>query len=237
MFNPAARFTSVPIDGEQRCWILDDALADPRRWVAQAVAARAAFAESDRDAYPGLQLSLPEWVAGQLDSLFAREVRSALGARRTLGVFTRLALVTRQPHQLEPRQWLCHRDRFNLPVEQCVAASVLYLFEDERLGGTSFFRPLRSEAETALLVHESGHLSASAFTAKYGFQPGYLCGSNAWFEHLLTVPPRFNRLIFYDGGLFHCSDIPQPELLSADPARGRLTMNGFFTCRRAAPRN
>jgi hypothetical protein len=49
-----------------------------------------------------------------------------------------------------------------------------------------------------------------------------------------VVPPRFNRLIFYDGSLFHAGDIPHPGLLRDDVRSGRLTFNGFFVCRRAA---
>jgi hypothetical protein len=39
-------------------------------------------------------------------------------------------------------------------------------------------------------------------------------------------------LIFYDGGLLHSGDITAPGKLSKDPVAGRLTLNGFFTCRR-----
>jgi hypothetical protein len=41
-------------------------------------------------------------------------------------------------------------------------------------------------------------------------------------------------MIYYDGGLFHSGDIGEPSQLSADPRVGRLTLNGFFTCRRNA---
>jgi hypothetical protein len=41
-------------------------------------------------------------------------------------------------------------------------------------------------------------------------------------------------LIFYNGSLFHSADIGQPALLSANPTLGRLTLNGFLTCRRNA---
>jgi hypothetical protein len=34
------------------------------------------------------------------------------------------------------------------------------------------------------------------------------------------VTPRWNRVIFYDGSLFHCSHIPAPERLSDDPGAG-----------------
>jgi hypothetical protein len=37
-----------------------------------------------------------------------------------------------------------------------------------------------------------------------------------------------------DGALLHTGDILAPERLSNDPATGRLTFNGFFTCRRNA---
>jgi hypothetical protein len=46
------------------------------------------------------------------------------------------------------------------------------------------------------------------------------------------VPARFNRLIFYLGTLFHTGEIAHPELLVRDPRCGRLSLNGFFTCRR-----
>ena len=80
------------------------------------------------------------------------------------------------------------------------------------------------------LFEDAGRLDASVFCAKYGVARGYLAGSNAWFERLLSVPAKWNRLIFYDGALFHSGDIDHPERLDPDPARGRLTLNGFFTC-------
>jgi uncharacterized protein DUF6445 len=40
--------------------------------------------------------------------------------------------------------------------------------------------------------------------------------------------------LFYNGGLFHSGDITAPARLSADPRTGRLTVNGFFSCRPAA---
>ena len=70
------------------------------------------------------------------------------------------------------------------------------------------------------------------FAAQYGVRAGYMTQGNAWFEKLLAVPPRFNRAVFYSGAIFHAGDILAPERLSADPRRGRLTLNGFFTCRR-----
>ncbi|MFY8123555.1 MAG: DUF6445 family protein [Silanimonas sp.] len=41
-------------------------------------------------------------------------------------------------------------------------------------------------------------------------------------------------MIVYSGTVFHSGEIAHPERLSDDPAIGRLTINGFFTCRRRA---
>jgi hypothetical protein len=111
-------------------------------------------------------------------------------------------------------------------------ASVLYLFRDEQLGGTGFYVPVRSAPETGALFADAKLLAPSAFTAKYGISAGYMHESNPWFRRIGGVTPKWNRLILYDGGMLHGSDIAAPERLSADPSTGRLTLNGFFTSRR-----
>jgi len=234
MFNPNPSIQELPLAPGHSAFIIDGALRDPQAMVEHAARHIDAFEEAAFNAFPGPELRLADAVTAQLEAFFAQHARSRLGARRTLRAHSRLSIVTRQPRQLEPRQWICHRDRFDVPSDQCVAASVLYLFQDPALGGTSFFQPRRPAAEIDLLVHESGTLGREEFARRYGVQPGYLTQSNAWFEKVCTVPPRWNRAIFYDGSLFHCSDIPEPGRLSPDPRWGRLTLNGFFTCRRRA---
>ena len=86
--------------------------------------------------------------------------------------------------------------------------------------------------EIAQLVQDSANLGRDAFRERRGVQAGYMTASNAWFEKIAAVPARFNRLIFYSGMTFHAADIAHPERLSAAPRSGRLTLNGFFTCRR-----
>ena len=63
---------------------------------------------------------------------------------------------------------------------------------------------------------------------------GYMTGSNAYFERVAKINAAWNRAIFYDGSLFHGPDVDQPSLLSDDVLRGRLTLNGFFGCKRQA---
>lgn len=235
MFNPKPIIRSVAIAPGQSCWVIDDALTDPERWVALAAEHVRAFEASPHNAYPGPEFRMPDSVSAQLDIWFAQHIRSRLGARRTVRMYSRLALATRLVGELQPRQWICHRDRLDTDPDRCIAASVLYLFKNPALGGTCFFVPRRGARETELLIHESGQLQASEFTRKYGIDASYPIASNDWFERSASVEAKWNRLIFYDGGrVFHASDIQEPERLSADPATGRLTWNGFFVCRRLA---
>lgn len=233
MFNPNPRIETVAIDAQHSCHVIDNALAEPERWVEYAARLQQEFRVEGFNAYPGPELRMPDGVSQKLDEFFRQHIRQQLGARRTLRMYSRLALATTPPQALQPPQWICHRDRMGVPPEQCVAASVLYLFKDADLGGTSFFKSRLPAYETDLLVHDSGTLSREAFAARYGLGAGYMTQSNAYFEKLCTVPARWNRIIFYDGCLFHCSDIAAPERLSADPRSGRLTLNGFFTCSRS----
>lgn len=234
MFNPRPRIDAIAIADGHVCYVVDDALLEPQRWVDYAAERATEFERSPHNAYPGPELRMPDEISANLDAFFATHVRRLLHARRTLRMYSRLSLATASPETLNPRQWICHRDRMAVETGQCIAASVLYLFRNSTLGGTSFFIPRRPAHEIAVLVHESGTLPSADFARKYGLPPGYMTASNAWFEKVLTVPAQWNRLIFYDGSLFHCGDIASPDKLSDDPRTGRLTLNGFFTCRRNA---
>jgi hypothetical protein len=233
MFSVAATVSVVPLMDDQRCYVIDGALTDADALVEWAC--HQPFAPPLGYPYPGLVLDAPPTLAQLMTEFFAQTVRSRLGARRTVDSTTRLSLVTVPPRQLEPRQWQCHRDRIAAnPQDVLFAASVLYLFRDPALGGTSFYAPRRPAAQIDRMVADSQTLSADDFSARYGLEPGYMAGSNPYFERIASVPAAWNRMIVYDGSLFHSADIEHPERMSADAARGRLTLNGFFTCRRNA---
>lgn len=234
MFNPRPRVQTFPIDDRHACYVIDDVLSDPGALVAYATARRAQFAMGPVNAFPGLELRMPDGFSAGLDDFFRLHVRSRLGARRTQSMYSRLSMVTLAPEQLRPTQMICHRDLLQFAPNQVVAASVLYLFNDERLGGTSFFAPRRPIAEMNTLYQQSTLLDADEFVRRHGLARGYMTGSNYHFRELLTVPPRWNRIIFYDGGVLHSGRITHPERLSDDPSSGRLTLNGFFTCSKAA---
>ncbi len=144
---------------------------------------------------------------------------------------TYLSMATRQPQQLAPLQRLCHSDPRE-SAERRNYAGLVYLFDNESLGGTGFYRWKERaliEQATALELAEPG--SSLEFLQQhfdmYNAEPRYMSGSNEIAELLLEIPARFNRFIFYSGDLPHSAHIPQPDLLSTDFAKGRLTLNCF----------
>jgi hypothetical protein len=232
-FNPSARLSAVPIAPGESCLVVDEALANPEGLVHWAATQQ--FRPARGFPYPGVIVDAPANVSVMVGDYFAEHVRGRLGGRRTLSTTVRLSLVTLAPQQLRPVQWQCHRDRLgDAPRDLRLAAMVTYLFRDDELGGTSFYRPLLSGAETDRMIDDAGRMSAAEFGDRYGLEAGYLSGSNRYFERLAQVPAAWNRMLFYNGDLFHCGDIATPARLSADPRSGRLTLNGFFTCRPAA---
>lgn len=234
VFNPQPQIECWPLADGHVCYVVDDALLKPERVLEWAAARGTAFRRVDFNAYPGNYLMLPAAAGQALRDFFVRHVRGLFDARRLLQMSCRLSMVTLPPQALRPYQWLCHSDRFGLAPAQSIQASVLYLFKDEGLGGTGFYKPARPAAEIAQLFGDANTLSAEDFSDRYGIEPGYLLASNAWFTRTGGVPARWNRLIFYDGSLLHSGDILAPDRLSPDPKLGRLTFNAFFTCHRKA---
>lgn len=233
MFNPEAKVELVEIKGERPCLIIDGFLQDPQGWVARAEAFRSHFAAPKRNAYPGHELRMPDEVTGTFVGKLRPWFERYFGVEEILDGYSRLSMVTRQPDDLEPRQWICHRDRLRVAPGRMALASVLYLFKEPALGGTKLFRSRQDAGATDLLVHDSSTMDPAAFAAKYGLNASYMAASNDYFEQIHAIPPKWNRLVVYDGMIFHSGDIPHPELLSAEPGKGRLSLNGFFTGRLA----
>ena len=219
-------------DDRRFCLVIDDALLDPDELVQFAADRRAEFTSVDFSYYPGIYLMAPADLTERLTDYFRLYARRRFDARRCVQTICRYSMVTLPPQALRPIQWICHRDDVGLEAGLSMPASVLYLFHDPALGGTGFYAPARSAADTGALFADARLSSPSDFASKYGLSPGYMHESNAWFRRIGAVAAKWNRLIIYDGGMLHGSDISAPERLSADPRTGRLTLNGFFTCRR-----
>jgi hypothetical protein len=115
-----------------------------------------------------------------------------------------------------------------------ISAAVHYLFHDEALGGTVFFRPLMSAEATDEFIRDASVLNAAAFGDKYGIAPGYMTESNRYFEVIGRIPARWNRAIFYSGGIFHSGDVGRAAPAAYQASPGRLTINAFFKSRKPA---
>jgi len=235
LFNPRPRIEVLELGDGACVHVVDEALLEPRRFVEFAADHWAHSRETAHNAFPGPELPMPDGFTARLEAWFNEHLRRALGGRRTLRTHSRFAMATWPPSRLQPRQWLCHRDRDAAHPGERVAASVLYLFDDPSLGGTAFYRPRRDALSIARVVHDSSTMTVEAFRRQHPeIAAGYLIDSNDWFERLGVVEPRFNRLIAYDGDVFHTSHVTAEARLSDDPRQGRLTINGFFTLRAAA---
>jgi hypothetical protein len=232
IFNPASAISTVALPGDRTVVVIDEMLRDPDALVAWA--GGQAFQPPPGYPYPGVVVGVPTALSERFADHFAQHARTHLQGRRTLAHDVRLSMVTTPPSELDPRQWQCHRDRISMDPATLYVASVLYLFRDPALGGTSFYVPRQSAGATDRIQYDSQTLEPQAFTARYGLAAGYMDGSNAYFECVARVPAAWNRMILYDAGFFHSGDIARPDLLTTDPATGRLTLNGFFTCRRQA---
>jgi hypothetical protein len=234
-FNPRPRIELISLFPGQGYAVIDDALLEPERLVEFAAARSDAFHSVDYNAYPGILLPTPGAISTALNDFFCEHVRRYFDARRVQHMHSRLALVTLPPETLRPWQCIPHTDRFShLTNEQSIQASVLYLFDDPGLGGTSFYQPSLPPREIENLFEDANRLPAAEFVQRYDIAQGYTCDSNRGFRRVGGVAAKWNRLIFYDGAMLHSGDILAPERLSADPRKGRLTLNGFFTSRRRA---
>jgi Family of unknown function (DUF6445) len=195
MFSARPAVSRVEVEPGAVVTVLDEVLTDPQALVDLAVKHRAAFAMASENAFPGLELPLPQAVLDCFGELFSQHARAAIGARRVLSASGRLSMVTLPPGQLGALQRVCHRDRLGTTADQCVGAAVLYLFQDERLGGTSFFRSRHDAATTEALMQRWSGQDGTAFEAELGWPAAYLVRSNEHFKHLAHIGARFNRLL------------------------------------------
>lgn len=231
VFSPDPRIEHVRFSNASSCFVVDNALLDPEQLVRFADERREQFRQVDFNAYPGIFLLTPTFGAGLLE-FFNRHIRRLFDSRRVMQMHCRLSMVTLDPRTLRPYQRMCHRDMAALDARRSIQASILYLFKDAGLGGTSFYESARPPEETAELFSDASTLPTHAFDRKYPAQTGYMCGSNHYFDCVGTVPARWNRIIFYDGFVLHSGDIRAPQRLSGHPLSGRLTLNAFFSSRR-----
>ncbi|MBL8275609.1 MAG: tryptophan 7-halogenase [Pelomonas sp.] len=230
--KPSAALDVVTLDDGSKVFVVDDFVEDPESLVALAESMAEQFERPPNHPYPGPQLQLPAGMGAELNAFFSQQIRARLGAGDVLDMMARFSRVTQDPATLDARQRICHRDNSGVHPDAMVCASVHYLFRDSALGGTVFFRSLMSDADTRTFMWDANSLSAAAFSDKYGIPAGYMTEGNRYFEVIGRLPAKWNRAVFYDGGVFHSGDISWAPGAGYLNGLGRLTINAFFKSRR-----
>lgn len=231
--NREANLRREPISGDAFCVVVDDFLANPEMLVEYAASHPSEFSHPNIG-YPGVQIRINDDAMTEIFRFIRSQMSRLYGFMRgQIGIRSLLSMVTLPPEKLAPLQRICHVDP-NPDRGREKYAALIYLFDDERLGGTSFYR-WRNEK----LVWEGREiLRAEARKGEEFFErhfetfreaPRYMTESNDVAELLCTIPARFNRFVFYSGDIPHTGAIAAPELLSGDPRKGRLTLNLFFS--------
>ncbi len=226
--NTKAKLETVELANGSRVYIVDDFAENPQDLVQQAQSVMQQFSTMPGHPYPGPQLALPTEMTSTLEAFFQQHCRELLHAGLPLGIFGRYSRVTQDSESLDARQRICHRDDSGVEPGQMMSASVHYLFHEEQLGGTVFFRSLMSDEDTQKFLRDASSMDGAAFDEKYGIPAGYMTQSNRYFEVIGRVPAKWNRAVFYDGSIFHSGDIRWSSPAGYQSGMGRLTVNAFF---------
>ena len=231
--NPGAKLRREQITDEAFCIVVDDFLQQPELLVEYATRHPQAFSHPNVG-YPGKQFRVNDDAMKDIHR-FVRSTMSRQFAflRARIGIRSLLSLLTVPPENLVMMQRICHIDP-NPDAGRGKFAAIVYLFSDERLGGTSFFRwrdeQLVWEGIRRLRDNpDDGEAFLRERFEVFRGPPQYMADSNDVAERLHTVEPRFNRFVFYSGDMPHSGAITAPELLTDDPTKGRLTLNLFFS--------
>ena len=194
--------------------------------------------EAERGAYPGARapVDFPSAeIIDRIEHLTGWELEAA-SARLSFSI------VTRSGREIQAHQRTPHVDATDV-------AGVLYLNPPEQCrGGTAFYRhrasgleamPSRAEGRVVELMRDRGlwtlgQLAQWLMTPPADEASGFLTRSTPDWELMSLVPMRFNRLVLYEGALFHSGFI-EDGWFGNDLSRRRLTLNGFADLRRREP--
>jgi hypothetical protein len=234
MFNIQSSPNRVLLPSLDSVLLIDDFLLDPDSFIDYAVRLESNFKKPIGNGFPGIELPLPNSCTMQFADRFRTTLRGYFGVRRVLSCFSRLSILSCQPSSLTPLQRVCHRDRYSISENEIAIAAVLYLFTNVELGGTAFYKSKLGPIQTETLMYQLSKSSNQECDALLGRPAEYLSESNLLFEKLLSIQPKFNRIIFYNGNIFHTSDILNPNLISSSPTSGRLTLNLFLICSKSS---
>ncbi|MDH3371754.1 MAG: DUF6445 family protein [Gammaproteobacteria bacterium] len=211
--------------------VVDDFLADPHNLVANVAEYAGEFVSKPvghpcrgRDIEESAIQDLRRFIRSNLSRVF-RFHRADIKLKAFL---SNLAL---KPEELSPYHRMCHIDPRISPIHHTYAG-IVYLFANPELGGTGFFRWKAKDIavrayELALHDIDAALEYLREHSEHYRKPPEYMTASNDIAELLAAMPAKFNRAVFYSGGIPHSAHITRPDLLTSVPTRGRLTLNLF----------
>jgi Family of unknown function (DUF6445) len=236
VFSENIKVRAAPIYGGGHVFVIDNVLADPDALVQFAARARSAFSRQALGAFPGVELRMIDSFNAKFETFFRLHLRPYFDARRTLKSEARLSLATLAPEQLRASHCIPFRVDRGVSDTDAIIAFELHLFRDEALGGIGFHEPINSVRDTLNLWNDFQNLPDADALRKHRLPRSYCTTSNAYFRLVRVVPPRFNRLVVFDGAAFHAPHIEHPERLTRDIESGRLTLTGKFHCKRSVGR-
>lgn len=203
--------------------IIDNFTGQPERLRAMGLVAQYHPAGVD---YPGIRaLADPSYLDLRRElmmQVIARVFGLARGISCEIAAFS---LVTLAPEQLTLRQRIPHHDH-----SDAGRVAIMHYLDGPQSGGTAFFRHRRTGFEAITPAREAAFAAALAEDEReFGPPPpGYPRGNSDAYEQIGAVEARVDRMALYRGRQLHSGIIPDPAALSADPARGRLTVNMFL---------
>jgi hypothetical protein len=175
--------------------------------------------------YPGIRAAVPPALVQRFIEGLDAIIAEVFGITSGHVLEAWYSLVTTPPTALAPIQRLPHYDG----LEPGRLALLHFLGREEK-GGTAFYRQRSSGYESVDASRYPVYKAQLETEVARGGLPqaGYIAGDTPIFERIALHAARFNRAILYRGNTLHCADIPGDLGLSADPARGRLTVNTFL---------
>lgn len=211
--------------------VIDDFLSNPGALVSAATQAQ--WTELPPGGYPGRRSALPgAYVRSVLRRMDEPIRRQLLKTSMQLDRFDcSFSLVTRAPEELTPLQRVPHID---VATETRVA--ILHYLSGSEFGGTAFFRQDATDLEQVRPGDRARYLEARARDlAKLSQDDQYPTDGTPGYTRTSFCEARFNRLLVYRSCTLHSGIIDNPDLLSTDPAKGRLTANFFVDYKLAEP--
>lgn len=205
--------------------VVDNFIAQPEQLIEHAASNESLH--SIKGLYPGLRAHSPaaymELMRASLGELICKTF--TISPQNIVNVESFFSIVSTPPEQLQVPQCMPHIDGAN-PND----IAFLHYLCDEKYGGTSFYRHKSTGHEYVDRPRFKPyiHILEQEIATLDLYPMQYMNGDNALFERIVSVEPKFNRLIIYRGTSLHSGDIGPDYNFDTDPRTGRLTVTSFL---------